>query len=343
MPPDGSTLKPLVRDLAGAALLATGLTRPSRAARDRLTIVTFHRVLPASLLREYPLPEIAVSVDEFRWFAEYFASHYTCGTLAEVHRRWLSGERPVRPLLAVTFDDGQRDGFEHARPVLAAVGIPASFFVPVHGVERDELLWHDRMGYAAAWLLRASRAQASALLGVTGSDPHAMLLEAMERAKRLSPDDRLALVARVEAAAASSVRPSWDGLMGWEQLRTLSREGHEIGSHSVSHPILPLVDDAQLELEVRGSKERIEAEVGAPCETFCYPNGDCDARVVEAVRRAGYLRAVTTRWGPVAAGADDFQLTRCDIEARRARDRGGRLSLPRLALRLSRYFPGPTP
>jgi peptidoglycan/xylan/chitin deacetylase (PgdA/CDA1 family) len=340
MPSDRFTLKPLVRDLLSALLLTTGVTRPSRAARERLTIITFHRVLPDELLREYPLREIAVSVNEFRWFVECFARSYTCGTLGAVHRRWLEGERPRRPFLAVTFDDGQLDGFEHARPVLEAAGVPGSFFVPVDGVERNELLWHDRMAYTAARLLASDREVAVRLLGVDGDDDHALLLAALERAKGLTPGGRLDLVARMEKAASGSARPGWDGLMGWDQLRALARGGHEVGSHSQSHPILTLVDDAQLELEVRASRERLEAELGVPCETFCYPNGDCDDRVVAAVRSAGYLRAVTTRWGPNAAGADPFRLTRCDIEGQRFRDRAGELSEARLALRLSPHFPG---
>jgi peptidoglycan/xylan/chitin deacetylase (PgdA/CDA1 family) len=335
-----STLQPLVRDVAGAALLAVGVTSPARAAKGRLTVVTFHRVLPEEALREYPIGEIAVSVEEFGWFVEVFARNYTCGTLAEVHRRWLQGDRPDRPFLAITFDDGQLDGYQHARPVLDRAGLKASFFVPVEGVDRDELLWHDRLGYAATRLLAVDRPRALTLLGGDGDD-RAILKGVMERAKRLSPEDRLDLVARVEGSLPGSARPGWDGLMSWDQLRALVRSGHEIGSHSLSHPILTLVDDAQLEREVALSRARLEAELGGPCESFCYPNGDADPRVVEAVRRAGYLRAVTTAWGPNAPGSDPYQLTRCDIDAQRARTRGGELSEPRLALRMSHFFRGP--
>jgi len=334
-----NTFHPLARDVAGSLLLASGVTRPARAARGRLTVVTFHRILPEEKLREYPIEEIAVSVEEFGWFVDYFRRHYSCGTLASVYRRWVGGDRPERPFLAITFDDGQLDGWEHARPVLDRAGIAASFFIPVDGVDRDELLWHDRLGYAARRLLGADRPRAEALLGSAGDD-RTLVTAAMERAKGLPPEERLAFVARVEGALPGAARPAWDGLMSWEQLRALSRSGHEVGSHSVTHPILPLVDDAQLAREVAGSKARLEAELGVPCESFCYPNGDCDERVVEAVRRAGYLRAVTTAWGPNAPGADPFRLTRCDMDARRARNRAGALSEPRLALRLSHFFPG---
>jgi peptidoglycan/xylan/chitin deacetylase (PgdA/CDA1 family) len=327
------------------ALHRSGLTRPERAGRGLLTVLAFHRVLPGSELREYPLGEIAMSVEEFGWLVPYLAAHYTCGTLADVYRRWVGGERPDRPFLAVTFDDGQLDNFEHARPVLDREGVKASFFVPVDAVDGNEPLWHDRLGYAVQRLLHADRARALRALAVLGAigapDDHAFLLEVLERAKRLTPEARLELVGGVEAALGAPARPPWDGAMSWEQLRSLSRGGHEVGSHSRSHPILPLVDDAQLEREVAGSKARLEAELGVACEAFCYPNGDCDTRVVEAVRRAGYLRAVTTAWGPNAPGADALRLSRCEMLGPQARNRAGRFSVPRVAFRLSPYFPGP--
>jgi peptidoglycan/xylan/chitin deacetylase (PgdA/CDA1 family) len=346
VPSARDSIRPLVRDVAARALYRTGLTWPRRTARELLTIVTFHRVLPEAAYREYPIAPIAVSDLEFGWMVEFFRRNYTCGTLGDTHRRWGTGERPDLPFLALTFDDGQLDNHEHALPILDAAGVKASFFVPIGAVDGNTLLWHDQIGNAVRRLMSTDRPRAMELLGVLGAlsghDDAAQALDAVERSKRLSPGARLDLAQRLDAASGGA-RPDWDGIMGWDHLRSLVRGGHEVGSHSISHAILTQVDDAQLEHEVRGSRDRLRAELGAPCESFCYPNGNCDDRVAEAVRRAGYLRAVTTAWGTNAAGADPFRLRRCDSQSPRVRDRKGRLSEPRLALRMSRFFPGPVP
>jgi peptidoglycan/xylan/chitin deacetylase (PgdA/CDA1 family) len=313
-----------MRDLAGALLFRCGLTRPARQGQGRLSVVTFHRVLPAAALRDYPLPQLAVTPEELAWFLAHFRAHYTSGSLADVHRRWLDGERPVRPFLAITFDDGQLDNFEHARPVLAAAGLKASFFAPVEAVDENQPLWHDRLGFATARLPAEERSAT------------------LQRAKRLPPAERLDLVARLEARSGPA-RPAWDGLMSWDQLRTLASEGHEVGSHSLSHELLTQLDDARLARELAGSRARLESELQVPSESFCYPNGDCDDRVVAAVRAAGYRRAVVTAWGSNARGADPLRLTRFDLQGRTSRDRAGHLSAPRLALRMSRLFPEPRP
>lgn len=340
----GRIVAKLARDLVGQLLYEGGLTRPSRAGRERLTIVTFHRVLPPELLAEYPIGEIAVSTDEMAWFADLFRSEYTAGPLSELHARFEAGERPSRPFLAITFDDGQRDNAVYARPILEAAGLRASFFVPLEAMLGQEPLWHDRLGYAADRLWRADPAQAMALLGTLGpvtGDAHQALMDALERTKALAPQARLDFVAQVEAALGSAERPTWDGMMSWIQLKDLADAGHEIGSHSWSHAILPLVDDTQLQKELAGSKAHLEAELGRPCEAFCYPNGSLDSRVVEATHRAGYLRAVTTAWGTNRPGADPLRLLRCDLQGQHSRTLFGNLSPARLAFRLSPYFAGP--
>lgn len=339
------TLVPLARDVVSHLCYRTGLTRAPRGRASGLAVVTFHRVLPDAALREYPLRQLAVSVDELTWFVELLRREYTCGTLVEAHRRWLEGERPERPLLAITFDDGQLDNYEHARPVLDRAGVKASFFVPVDAVAGGPALWHDRLAFALQALLGRDRRSGASLCRDLGAadagDDRQQLLATLRRTKRLPPAERLAVVKRLEAEIGGPVRPLWDGAMTWAQLRALVRDGHEVGSHTVTHALLPPLDDAQLDHEVGASKARLDAELGVGCDSFCYPNGDCDERVVDAVRRAGYRRAVTTAWGLNHDLADPLRLTRFDLDGVHARDRAGRLSEARLAFRLSRFFPGP--
>lgn len=83
--------------------------------------------------------------------------------------------------------------------------------------------------------------------------------------------------------------------MPWATLRELASRGVEIGSHSISHPHLPQLTDAELRRELVDSREQIEAEVGRACRFLAYPYGDDDARVHVAARNAGYRAAYTLR------------------------------------------------
>ncbi len=335
------TLHAGIRDGLGALLYAGGLTVPARAAREHLTVVTFHRVLTAGERAQYPLRGLAVTSERLAWLLEFFRHHYTCVPLAEAADAWNAGERASKPWLAVTFDDALSDNFRHAAPVLERFGTRATFFVPCDAVERRELLWHDRLAWSLQAGFAADRRSVSSLLrelGVGGealASPRLPLETVMDLAKRLAPSAREAFVNEAARIGGDAAIPDWDGMMSWDELRELRRRGHEIGSHSLSHPLLPQCDDAQLEREIAGSKGILDAQIREPIASFCYPNGDWDERAVQAVARSGYRWAVTTASGPNRPGASAFTLRRCNIVEEQVERRDGTPSEARVAWRLS--------
>jgi peptidoglycan/xylan/chitin deacetylase (PgdA/CDA1 family) len=339
-----STLRPFVRDFGANLLHRTRLLDPARLARDKLTIATFHRVLSLDELASYPMPGIAVTPDELDWLLDVFGKHYTPGTLGEMATRYALGDRPEKPLLAITFDDGQRDNHRHARGVLAQHGLHASFFVVANATEHNETLWHDRVAYALTALLAQDAARAAEILSSVdvsvGRDETLAIEAAVARVKLMTPEQRELFVSGLEAAAGGAVRPEWDGMMTWQELKQLHDEGHEIGSHSRSHAILPLVSDGQLHDEVAGSRAQLRERLGFEIESFCYPNGDCDERVAAAVERAGYRHAVTTRYGVNTPGTSHYLWKRCDMQGSHARTQQGAFSEGRMLLRLSGLLPG---
>ncbi len=80
--------------------------------------------------------------------------------------------------------------------------------------------------------------------------------------------------------------------LGWTTLQRLVDSGWEVGSHTVSHPLLLDVDDERLSVELSLSRHRIAERLGT-CETVAYPFGVADARVAAAARAAGYLAGCT--------------------------------------------------
>lgn len=335
-------VKSHVRDVAGEGLRLSGLSSPAIWGAGRLTIVTFHRVLPPSLLAQYPMPGIAVTPDELDYFLRVYRHHYTVGTLHDMAGRHAAGERPRKPLLAVTFDDGQIDNYLFARPVLQAHGIKASFYVVTTAADANEMLWHDRMAFAVRSALATRRLGLSewlADLGVpTGSED--LAAAAVAQAKQLTPAQRESRLHALDRLSGGIGRPEWDGMMNWEHLRQLQREGHEIGSHSQTHPILPLVEEQVLRAEILGSKARLEEQLDHEVTSFCYPNGDHDSRVVAEVCKAGYRYAVTTAYGLNPMGAPPFTMRRIDIQGRYGRNLKGDWASGALLMRLSGRLPG---
>ena len=117
-------------------------------------------------------------------------------------------------------------------------------------------------------------------------------------------------------------RAGWQGeggsgmlMLDKTQLRELLVAGMEVGCHSRSHPRLTEVGDARLCDEVSGARDELQDQIGAGVSSFAYPYGDYDARVVDAVRRAGFSAACVTRSGCGRVEDDPLRLRRIAIFA----------------------------
>jgi peptidoglycan/xylan/chitin deacetylase (PgdA/CDA1 family) len=102
-------------------------------------------------------------------------------------------------------------------------------------------------------------------------------------------------------------------LMTAQEMRQWIAGGQEIGSHTRHHVKLKAVDDATANIEIEQSKSELEAITGKPCEHFCYPYGQFDARHVALVKAAGYATATTTAHGMANFRNDRLELPRIGV------------------------------
>lgn len=339
-----SKAKHLIRDVAAVLLDKLGVTRPARRNAGCLTIATFHRVLPEERRREYPYPGLTVTPEELDWLLSYFSAHFRCGPITALLCDFKQSPDSTPPRLAVTFDDAQLDNYTYARPILARHAVKATFYAPTDNVEHNSAIWHDRLGFAVLEAQNHHRQQALATI-LAGHDAPVSASEivpdyVVQAAKRLDQAERDTLIAAVEELAGGTSVPEWSRVMGWSELRDLVNDGHEIGSHSASHVLLPQCDDTEAVRQVTESCRLLRDRLACTVASFCYPNGNFDARAIDAVKSAGCSNAVTTCWGRNAADCSSFTLCRCDIDANQFRDRNGRLAEALAAFRLSGLYPG---
>jgi peptidoglycan/xylan/chitin deacetylase (PgdA/CDA1 family) len=148
---------------------------------------------------------------------------------------------------------------------------------------------HGLRGVSVRELLAAAdRGQAGRLVGLTFDDGYE------DFATRVVPTlMRYGFTATVYVIAGRiGEHNAWDPdgprkeLMTANQIRAVAAAGMEIGSHSWWHVRLPATDD--LTEEVGRSRSALAEVIDADVTGFCYPYGDVDARVVRAVREAGY-------------------------------------------------------
>jgi hypothetical protein len=81
-----------------------------------------------------------------------------------------------------------------------------------------------------------------------------------------------------------------------DELQDVEKSGKVIiGSHTVTHPILPKCTDEEVYLEITHSKKQLEDILQHEINGFAYPNGDFTEREINMVERAGYQLAFSTK------------------------------------------------
>jgi len=240
---------------------------------------------------------------------------------------WLTRGGPLpKNALAITVDDGYRDFYQVAYPVLREYAIPAAVYLVSDFVDRNCWLWVDQVLYG--FLHAQARSYRMELPGQARTfelgTPEVRKTAAravIEAAKKASNAERLRLLeilpeqlgVRIPEAAPPECEAS-----SWDEVREMAAAGIEFGAHTRTHPILSkLAGDQELAMEIAGSKHRIEQQIGRAVWHFCYPSGareDVGPEAVEAVRAAGFRTAVTAEPGLNHVAGDPLQLRRIGIE-----------------------------
>jgi peptidoglycan/xylan/chitin deacetylase (PgdA/CDA1 family) len=156
----------------------------------------------------------------------------------------------------ITFDDGYRDAYDVAFPILRAAGLPAVFFLATGYLDHPRLSWWDEL----AWM-GAGAADIAAYKRLGPAEAEAFLEAAGERSGR----------GRAPAAAADGV---W---MTWDMAREMRDAGMGFGGHTVDHPVLARLPAAGQEEQIRGCAARLAGELGITMRAFSYPVGSPDA------------------------------------------------------------------
>jgi len=262
--------------------------------------------------------DAATSARAFSEQLQYLRSHYTILPLSVLARSIAEGSTLPRASVAITIDDGYRDAREIAFPLLKKYQAPATLFVVTDFLDRKTWLWTDKLRYLT-FNARAGGLDvtvAGRVIATELGDRASRLLAAdrVNSALKAMPDDQkqeaIGRVARQFGVELPSEPPEEFGPITWDEAREMDGAGVEIGSHTVTHPILTRIEGERLAFELRQSRARLEEMLGREVDLFCYPNGDSSPGVRAEVARAGYVAAVTTEEGLNEPRADLFALKR---------------------------------
>lgn len=284
-----------------------------RQTELRFHILFYHRVLPRADLFSLR----AVETSRFEQQIEFVAECFRIVSLPQLVRE-IEGGALQPNTVCVTFDDGYRDNYTYAYPILKKYSVPATIFLTTGVLGSQKLLWHDRVFE----ILRATKIRE--LEWRFEEKSHWRLQHAEERArfatrllghlKSFPPPLRDREIAKLMSACGIRHEElSGKKMLTWEEVKEMQSNNISFGAHTVTHPILSLLTDEELWFEISESKRAIEQQLGEPVGVFAYPNGqrkDFDARTKHILKSCGFRCAVTTLWGMNTPADDPFEWRR---------------------------------
>lgn len=265
----------------------------------------------------------SVSGIEFEAHLEYLKKNAHVVSLNELVRLISEGEKLPANTTAITIDDGYKDAYEIAFPLLRKHELPATLFAITDFVDQKIWLWTDLMRFVLletnSTEIYMNRENGEDIRGrLAGENSRIELAgrinEELKKLPEAEKTERIREFAGMMHVSIPDVPTQSYSAITWEQALEMDRTGIAIESHTVTHPILTNVDEIGLKSELAASKEILEKHLEKKVRHFCYPNGTYDQRVRDAVEKAGYASSVTTKYGFCGAASGLFELKRIDAQ-----------------------------
>lgn len=241
-----------------------------------------------------------------------------CQELAEAGSETTSSRQAV----AITFDDGYRDLYTYALPVLRKFSLPATVYLTASAIETGEAPWYDRI-FAQ---VMASRSETLEFEGAAPgrfqlSSPASRLHAASEVIRALrqnySNQERVAACAVLESKMDVPAEILKNRMLSWEHVREMQTAGFAFEGHTMNHPVVSRLAACELEHELADSKRLLEEKLQKPVTHFAYPFGslaDLSSETCSLIPRYGYCSAASTIWGINTPATSPYLLRRIGAE-----------------------------
>jgi peptidoglycan/xylan/chitin deacetylase (PgdA/CDA1 family) len=308
-------------------LHATGALRAILKLRARtsapwLSILTYHRFPTKGGNDPFDDGVVDVTLERFERQVACLKEHFNPVGIDELCAFARGGKLPPNPV-AITFDDGYLNAYEHALPILQRHGCKAIFFIATSFITERRVYWWDRLSYILKHCTRDEiRLHLPRSIHIDFKrDRSASIHRTMRIIKGCSMDERVRVLDAIDRAAGVPFTREMDRafadqlLMSWDQVRALRKAGMDVQSHTRTHQVLRTLSPDELTDELEGSRADLERELGERVRALAYPVGnpvENASPIRVALKKAGYEIGFTNGTGPTPlwGRVDPFNIRR---------------------------------
>jgi predicted ATP-grasp superfamily ATP-dependent carboligase/peptidoglycan/xylan/chitin deacetylase (PgdA/CDA1 family) len=289
--------------------------------RRHAAILRYHSISDGGVANDlYVSPAVCHSAAVFERHVAMLARRYRCVTMDDVLDSLTGGRSLPAGAVVLTFDDGYRDNYSLAFPILRRHGVPATFYVTTGCLDGVEPLWTSHIRYIVQLTDRAALTEpvTGTRLGLENKAARASALRYLKTTfDGLTRVERAAALGELTRQAGVDLAPLREKFLRWSEVEEMQRHGMVIGSHTVSHPRLPAVSNDEARREIAVSRAELAAGLRREVRHFAYPNPGDRTHHTTALRalvaHSGYATAVTSEQSYVRDGDDPLELGRLNV------------------------------
>ena len=261
-------------------------------------VIGYHRVVEDFAANAATsIPSMLVSRQMLERHLDWIGRRFRFVSLDELSARLDGRNRSRDRIAAITFDDGYRDFYDHALPLLKRKGIPAAVFVVTGLVNTTTVQIHDKLylllvrrfasrNWKPADLALMLRRFGILLPNLAAKTPFQATRALLEALPQSSLQRVVSALESQESISEDTFKPFHS--LTWEMADKIHRAGITIGSHTRTHVLMTNETEQRVMEEAAGSREEIEKHLGIGVRHFAYPSGQYNRSTVNAVAKAGY-------------------------------------------------------
>lgn len=303
-------MKSLIKKLIESGIARVGKHR-WKHSEGTLLVLTYHRILPPSDLGyRFEQPGMVVHPDTFEMHLNTLREYFDIVSLDDWVNKARNGKTLPNKACAITFDDGWRDNYQYAYPVLQATQTPATVFLVSNFIGKQDDFWPGQL----ARILKIASQHTDTL--DWQKEPFVWLRDLMGDPAQISNynidwADRCIMRAKAfpdstiyEKLSAIRKTPHFNTLtdarvlLNQEEIDVMGKSGLiSYGSHTCSHTRLS--NDLPTEIlqkEIVHSRDTLKIKTHQDISLFCYPNGDTCSAATPLIADT-YSGACTTQKG----------------------------------------------
>lgn len=279
--------------------------------KNNIIIIVYHRVGPYK-----DKSPMLLSPSEFERQCIYLMKSYKIISLSELIQNILENKPLQKKVAIITFDDGYKDNYIYAFPILKKYKIPATIFLTSGHIGTDNLFWFDKIEYVLSnTKLKDMELDYYGKISLNKKENRRQtILDIIEKLKQIPEEDKNKFIENiVQLSDVDISNIGKNTILSWDDVKAMYEFGIDFGSHTVTHPILKNMSLRNIKHEIVWSKKTIENRLGQPVYSFSYPNGkvnDFDNQISSVVKNAGFKCAVTTIQRAVSPKSDLYKLGR---------------------------------